>query len=187
MLIRLKEQFPDKTLDPGSMKTMNFTAWKLADLKKFNNKTCTSKKQKWSVPSKRQQSLHSPETLSNIGINKPCANRVFSSSKTKKQKITNNFDPRAPQDQTHKPITETEIDILADITNGNSGIVCLLRTPASENTYMENLNHPASFETVESSEHIEVPKSLVNMSMQEIDSFNHYLPRLLPLIEGKET
>lgn len=35
VLKRLKEQFPDKSLDPASMKSNNFSAWKLTDLKKF--------------------------------------------------------------------------------------------------------------------------------------------------------
>ena len=35
VLHRLKEQFPDKNLDPAGMKAIDFLSWKLVDLKKF--------------------------------------------------------------------------------------------------------------------------------------------------------
>jgi len=35
VLDRLKEQFPDKNLDPAGMKSIDFLSWKLVDLKKF--------------------------------------------------------------------------------------------------------------------------------------------------------
>jgi len=124
-----------------------------------NNKTCTSKKQKWSVPSKKQLSLHTPDILNNIGITRPSATRVLSSPPIEKRRKRNDFDPRASHDCETKPLTSTEVDILADITNGNSGIVCLLRRTASERLSQCNLDDPARFETVETSKHIDLPKS----------------------------
>lgn len=37
------------------------------------------------------------------------------------------YDPRKPTERFIDPLTSTEIDVLADITNGNCGIVVLMR------------------------------------------------------------
>jgi len=124
---------------------------------------------------KKQQSLHTQDILKNIGITRPSSARVLSPPPAEKHRKRNDFDPRASHDSTAKPLTETEVDILADITNGNSGIVCLLRRVSSESSSHCNIDVLARFETVETSEHIELPMSLNNVSMDKIGSFDEFL------------
>lgn len=52
---------------------------------------------------------------------------------------------------------ETEIDRIAEITNGNSGIIGLLRTPRHDE---QHLQWTEEFVTVETSIHLELPLSL---------------------------
>ena len=138
-----------------------------------NNKTCTSKKQQWSVPSKKAQSLHTTDVLHNITVTKPSAKRILSSSDkaTTKRKKQSDFEPRLPNDRTVLPLSESEVDILADITNGNSGIVCLLRKPAPQSEWVFNLDNPICEEVVTTSQHIELPKSL---QLDKIESFEQF-------------
>lgn len=66
------------------------------------------------------------EALSDISISKPKAEKLLSplASPEHKRKRFNN-DPRSPRDKITNQLTESDIDSIADITNGNSGIVGL--------------------------------------------------------------
>ena len=55
------------------------------------------------------------------------------------------YDPRKPADRYEDPLTSTEIDVLADITNGNCGIVALMR----QTSPYSDITSVASFEEVE--------------------------------------
>ncbi|XP_065654482.1 uncharacterized protein LOC136081123 [Hydra vulgaris] len=79
-----------------------------------NNFSCTSKKQQWSVPSKKQSRLHVPATLVEIELKKAKKEENVSNI-FKRQKIADNS------------LTESDIDSLADITNDNCGLVTLMR------------------------------------------------------------
>ena len=62
----------------GSCKHIGALLWYVEqEVRLGHNKTCTSKKQKWSVPSLRQQNLHQPDTVENISISKPKARRIL--------------------------------------------------------------------------------------------------------------
>ena len=141
-----------------------------------NNKTCTSKKQQWSVPSKKAQPLHTTDVLHNITVTKPSAKRILSLSDkaTTKRKKQSDFEPRLPKNRTVLPLSESEVDILADITNGNSGIVCLLRKPAPQSEWVFNLDNPIREEVVTTSQHIKLPKSLKNLPLDKIESFEQF-------------
>ena len=95
-----------------------------------NNRTCTSKKQKWSVPSKKQSSLHGPDVLNNIGIKKSKPENILYSDVPAKR-LRHDFDPRSENYRFISAFIENEIDLLSDITKGNCGIVALLRTPSA--------------------------------------------------------
>ena len=67
-----------------------------------NNKTCTSEKQKWDVPFKKNVQLHQAATLQKIGIKKSVPSKLIGTPSTPKEpKITN---------KPGRKLTETEID-----------------------------------------------------------------------------
>ena len=139
-----------------------------------NNKTCTGKKQKWSVPSKKAQNIHTPDILDNIGVSKPTAKRILSppADATNKRKRSS-FDPRLLKDRTSAPLSSYDIDVLAEITNGNSGIVRLLQKPALRSEWLHDtiINE----EVVSTSEHIALPPKLKDLSMDKIETFSEFL------------
>ena len=138
-----------------------------------NNKTCTGKKQKWSVPSKKAQNLHTPDILDNIGVSKPNAKRILSPPpETTNRRKRSSFDPRLLKDRTADPLSRHDIDVLADITNGNSGIVSLLRTAAPRSEWLHNTQ--ICEEVVSTSEHIELPPKLKDLAM-DIETFPQFL------------
>ena len=139
-----------------------------------NNKTCTGKKQKWSVPSKKVQNLHTPDILDNIGVSKPNAKRILSSPlETTNKRRRSSFDPRLLKDRAVAPLSTHEIDVLADITNGNSGIVSLLRTAAPRSEWLHDTQ--ICEEVVSTSEHIALPPKLKDLSMDNIENFSQFL------------
>ena len=67
-----------------------------------NNKTCTSEKQKWDVPFKKNVQLHQAATLQKIGIKKSVPSKLIGAPSTPKEpKITN---------KPGRKLTVTEID-----------------------------------------------------------------------------
>lgn len=138
-----------------------------------NNKTCTGKNQKWLVPSKKAQNLHTPVILDNIGVSKPNAKRTLSPppDATRKRKHSS-FDPRLLKDQTEGQFSSYDIDVLADITNGNSGIVSLLQTAARRSEWLHNTQICEEVEST--SEHIVLPPKLKDLSMCNIETFRNF-------------
>ena len=121
-----------------------------------NNRTCTSKKQKWSVPSWKQLKLHGPELLNNIIVKKTKAERVLSGSETFLLKRYE-FYPRPLQDRSATVLLENDVDKLADVTNGNCGIVMLMRRKRKGNDECRDI---AQIVEIESSKHIEQPLTI---------------------------
>lgn len=151
-----------------------------------NNKSCTSKKQKWSVPSKKSQFLHNPDALDNIRVSKPSAKKVLSSSSTTKKRKRTDFEPRLPKDRSVQPLSESDIDVLADITNGNSGIVCLLRKAAPPSECVLNLDNPVREEIVVTSEHVELPKCINCLPLDGIDTFEQFMSAISLTCEERD-
>ena len=81
------------------------------------------KPQKWHKPSKKQQQKHAPAPLNDITIKKPKSERVLQD----KHFCWSLFDPRALHHQKPMAITERDLDILAELTNNNCGLVLLIR------------------------------------------------------------
>ena len=82
----------------GTCKHVGALLWHIEQQVRLgNNRTCTSKKQKWSVPSKKQ-SLHGPDALNNIGIKKPKPENILYSDVPAKR-LHHDFDPRSPNDR----------------------------------------------------------------------------------------
>ena len=130
----------------GCCKHVGALLWYIEQEVRFgHNKTCTSKKQQWSVPSSRQQSIHNPDTVENISMSKSKAKRVIGPSESPSKKRVVCYDPRQLQDRNMQPLQSGDIDTLANITNGRCGIVLLMREASQENDFQSG----ASFQDVE--------------------------------------
>ena len=92
-----------------------------------DNLACTSKPQKWHVPSKKQQKLHKPSFLDEVHIWKPKVHQILKENDTARFHKKAKFDPLALHHKNTAKITQNDLDILAEATNGNCGIVLLMR------------------------------------------------------------
>ncbi|XP_065649401.1 uncharacterized protein LOC136078182 [Hydra vulgaris] len=114
-----------------------------------NNHSCTSKKQQWSVPSKKQIRLHAPETLVNIEL-----------KKSKKEDYTDSLsEKRFIHSIDNKPLNENDIDLLAEITNGKCGLVTLMR---KESTFF-NISMVHKEVEISTSVLIDFPKTIAEV------------------------
>ena len=123
-----------------------------------NNKTCTSKKQQWHIPPKKQLKIHAPDLLSNIEIKKPRVEKIIQQQDKKSNASRGNYDARQVEHRITEPLQPSEIDQLATLTNGNCGLVMLLRKPSNS---VENLTQMVGeFIEVSSSVHVDIPKTI---------------------------
>ena len=144
------------------------------EVREGENLTCTSKPQKWHVPSKRQSKLHQADILNNIAVKKPKADRILLRNKTDFKCKRSDFDPRAVAHRQKITINQADCDILAEATNGNCGLVLLL---SQRNVLTEP--HPdipySNTVEVETSEHIATSKS-IDTIVEEIKAENRLKP-----------
>ena len=116
-----------------------------------NNRTCTSKTQQWSIPSQKRQRIHSPEELQAIEIKKPVPSKVLSLTPKPKCKTPINKG-------NVEPLSENDIDNLADITNGKCGLVLLMRVKAlQDSNFIPEMNNEVEIET---SPMLSIPKTI---------------------------
>ena len=95
------------------------------ELRLWNNQACTSKPQKRHVLSKKHQRLHGPATLNEIETKKPRQEKIL--QEKNKTACYSKFDPKAKVDRKTNPVTENDLDILADATDSKCSIVLLMR------------------------------------------------------------
>ena len=120
-----------------------------------HNLTCTSKPQQWNVPSKKQQKLHHPSLLQQISIKKPKVEQILNSKPTTSFEKTQ-YDPRAAHQRKTSQISRSDLDILASATNGNCGIVFLMREhDVNSEPDLEFINNE---EIIDQSPNIDYPK-----------------------------
>lgn len=128
-----------------------------------NNKTCTSKKQQWSVPSQKNVRLHKATTLQNINIKKPAPSKIIG-----RQTATN----KSAIKKTVRSLSETDVDSLAEITNGKCGLVILKRQRTNN---LMNIGSISSEVDVEASETITMPRTIreicKELSLCNLDEF----------------
>ena len=118
-----------------------------------NNKTCISKKQKWDVPSKKNVRLHQAATLKKIDIKKAVSSKIIGAPSTPKElKITN---------EPGRKLTETDIDTLAEITNGRCGLVVLKRRKTNDLTNTASISEEIHVTT---SPEVSLPKTIDEIS-----------------------
>ncbi|XP_057297429.1 uncharacterized protein LOC130629386 [Hydractinia symbiolongicarpus] len=141
-----------------------------------HNQTCTSKKQQWSVPSKKQLKLHVPDILNNITIKKPKAEKILSPNESYGQNRFH-YDPRHVNDRSTDLLYEKDINALADVTNGNCGIVQLMR----KRCHHDNADGEIISNVVEISEteHVETPMTVQqNFEKVGTTSFENFTSHL---------
>ena len=91
-----------------------------------NNLTCTFRPQKWHQPLKKQQKRHAPAQLNDIVIKKPTSHKTLPGKEGKKY-FWSTFDPQALDGKKPLILTETDLDNLKEVTNGNCGLVLPVR------------------------------------------------------------
>ena len=89
------------------------------------NKTCTSKPQQWSKPSKKVTKQYGPEVLVNIKVKKPDVDKTLR-VKQRVASFRSEFDPRAI-DQRDVVLSEKDLETLGSITNYNCGFYLLMK------------------------------------------------------------
>jgi hypothetical protein len=122
-----------------------------------NNHTCTSKKEQWSVPSKKQCRLHSPDYLQDIKITKPFPGKVLNASNIK-------LKDTKQRGKAGHPLSENDIDTLAEITNGRCGLVVLMRKKTSDSSNITLVDKEVEIITTPSAEMpktVEIVKDIV--------------------------
>ena len=69
------------------------------------------------------------------------------------------------------PLTETDIDVLSDLTNGNCGIVALMRIPRPilNGEFYEGSVLPAAEISVETSEHVDMPPTVEDVKENDFE------------------
>ena len=131
-----------------------------------NNQPCTSKPQKCHVPSKKQQRLHGPAILNEIQTKKPRHEKILQ-RKNIKTICRSKFDPRAKVDRKTNPITDNDLDISADATDGKCGIVLLMRKHNVRPN--PDINDVSACIEITTTEHTETPKSIYDL----VDEYKH--------------
>ena len=76
-----------------------------------HNLACTSKSQKWHVPSQKQQKLHKPSFLDEVHNRKPKVHRILKENDTARFHKKVEFDPRAVHHKSTTKITQDDLDI----------------------------------------------------------------------------
>ena len=135
-----------------------------------NNRTCTSKTQQWSIPSLKRQRLHSPELLQVIDVKKPKPSKVLSL-------VTKPKCMSFAEKGTVEPLSEKDIDTLADITNGKCGLVALMRTEASQdNLFVPDFDNEVEVVTTDI---VAVPKTIdqikTNVGPCDFETFSKHI------------
>ena len=101
------------------------------EVRLVNNKTCPSEK-KVGCTIKKNVRLYQAETLQKIDIKKPFPSKIIGAPSTPKEpKIIN---------EPGRKLTETDIDTLADITNGRCGLVVLKRRNTNDLTNIASIS-----------------------------------------------
>ena len=77
------------------------------------------------------------------------------------------FDPRAKVDRKTNPITDNDLDILADVIDGKCGIALLMRDHNVRSN--PDINDVSSCIKVTTTEHTETPKSIYDL----VDEYKH--------------
>lgn len=144
-----------------------------------NNKTCTSKKQQWSVPSKKRLKIHGPDLIDNIEIQKPKSEHVLVRSKAIPDESTTN-DPRPPHLRNVQSLNQNDIDMLAMASNGNCGIVQLVR---ENECNIDNINNEVIEQVVEvtTSKHVETPLPIAEIHALNVGHFSKSFRELLKI------
>ena len=142
----------------GNCKHVGALLWYIEqEVRLGHNQTCTSKPQKWHIPSKKQQRLHAPATLNEITIKKPKIEIILQED-CHKTCSRSKFDPRAKSDRKMNEITENDLDTLADATEGKCSIVLLMRKhDVKPNPDIDDISLCIE---VSSAEHIEEPPTI---------------------------
>ena len=96
------------------------------DVRLGNSLTCTFQPQKWHQTSKKQQKRNAPAQLNDIVIKKPTSHKTLQ-GKEGKNYCRSTFDPRSLDDKKPLIFTENDVDNLVEATNGNRGLVLLMR------------------------------------------------------------
>ena len=120
----------------------------------------------WHVPSKKQQRFHGPAIL-NEKQTKKLRHENILQEKNIKTICRSKFDPRAKVDTKTNPITDNDLDILADATDGKCGIVLLMRKHNVRPN--PDINDVSSCIAVTTTEHTETPKSIYDL----VDMYKH--------------
>ena len=125
------------------------------------NKTSTSKKPKGNVLSKKNVQLHQAATLQKIDIKKPTpSENIDAPSTSKGPKITN---------EPGRKLTETDIDILAEITNGRCALVVLKRRKTDDLT---NIVSTSEETDVTAFPEVSLPKTIDEISQDVVTLLN---------------
>ena len=125
------------------------------------NKTSTSKKPKGNVLSKKNVQLHQAATLQKIDIKKPIPSKNIDAPSTSKgPKITN---------EPGRKLTETDIDILAEITNGRCALVVLKRRKTDDLT---NIVSTSEETDVTAFPEVSLPKTIDEISQDVVTLLN---------------
>ena len=114
-----------------------------------------------SVPSKRQQKLHGPAVLSEITIKKAKSQEVLIDVSSPPSR-RHDFDPRSVAHGATKTINDFDFEHLASITEGNCGIVKLLRARNLSNEPC--LHYYSNEEVVATGQHVDLPKTFCEIA-----------------------
>ena len=127
-----------------------------------NNQACTSKPQKWHVPSKKQQRLHEPVILNEIETKKPKHDKILQKKK-KNTVCRSRFDPRAEVNRITNAITDNYLDILADAADCKCRIVLLMKKHSVRPN--PDITEVSSYTEITTIEHTEAQKSIYNLNI----------------------
>ena len=104
--------------------------------------------------------MHGPAILNEIETKKLSHDKILQKKKNKTV-YRSKFDPRAKVDRITNTVTDNDLDILADTTDGKCGIVLLMRK--NNVTPNPDVNEVSSCIEITTTEHTEAPKSIYDL------------------------
>ena len=112
------------------------------------NKSSTSQKQVWGKPPKHGETIHKPQFVKNIkivGVKEDVSEQLPLNSRI----YRSDFDPRLRAHRQAKQLTAFNLDMLAEVTNGNCGLLVHAKRESNPNAQIPNISVCYDEETVQ--------------------------------------
>ncbi|KAJ8048649.1 hypothetical protein HOLleu_01047 [Holothuria leucospilota] len=131
------------------------------------NRSCTSSKATWAIPSNKSLNSCKPVVAEEINVLKIKANADKQILHNPNSFYRSKFDPRSHANRQNQSLENFDLDRLAEISNGDCGMLLYFKRPSLSTHQNPNLNYISKIEEVVTSN----PAETVTSALSHCDEF----------------